>query len=163
MCPYFSPFRDDLISRFLKRHRNVPNFKIHCSSKGCGTSFKTYDDFRMHCIRNHPDYLELEPNNADSQIEYDFDHGIADEDHDVHTCMVDMENDSKMADAQYLLRLRAGYNLSQAAVSDIILSTRSVFAERLHKVTQRLLQSLPPDVLHSVDEENVFKESLFDG
>ena len=59
--------------------------------------------------------------------------------------------------------MRSGFNLSQAAVSDIILSTRALFSERLDIVKDRLLQAMPENIANTMNMDDIFQESLFDG
>lgn len=40
MCPFYSNNRQKLFKHLIKRHRNAPNFIVHCSAVGCGASFK---------------------------------------------------------------------------------------------------------------------------
>ena len=53
MCPFYCFETKDLISHLIKRHRNAPNFAVHCSSPGCGATFRNIVSFRSHCFRKH--------------------------------------------------------------------------------------------------------------
>ena len=158
MCPFYSNVRDELIYHLLKRHRNAPNFIVHCSSDGCGASFKSYNSFRMHCIRNHcSDQLQKEITifENDDLLEQDV------ETFDGDNESVDYEE--KISDAQYLLKLKAGHNLSNTAIDEIVLSTKSLLSDRLEKVKKSLREVIPIEVLNDENMENILHVSLFDG
>ena len=124
MCPVFCNTRNDLIKHLFKRHRNEPNFIVHSASEGCGASFRTDDSFRMHCSRKH---LAEELNNTNGTVEDDAMDIMEDQEVDTQYISNDFQRESM--DAQYLLKLRAGHSLSQAAIQDIVMSTRSLFSD----------------------------------
>ena len=67
-------------------------------------------------------------------------------------------------DSQYLLKLRAGHSSSQAAIEDIVMSTRSLFSDtgRLDMIKDKIINALPLEKQHDVDFSKPFSDSLFD-
>ena len=142
MCPVFCNTRNGLIKHLFKKHRNEPNFIVHSAFEGCGASFRTDDSFRMHCSRKH---LAEELNNTNGTVEDD--------------AM------RESMDTQYLLKLRAGHSLSQAAIQDIVMSTRSLFSDtgRLDMIKDKIINALLLEMQNDVDFNKLFSDSLFNG
>ena len=160
MCPVFCKTRNDLIKHLFKRHRNEPNFIVHSASEGCGASFRTDDSFRMHCSRKH---LVEELNNTNGTVEDDAMDIMEDQEVDTQYISNDFQRESM--DAQYLLKLRAGHSLSQAAIQDIVMSTRSLFSDtgRLDMIKDKIINALPLEMQNDVDFNKLFSDSLFNG
>lgn len=112
----------------------------------------------MHLKRKHPNFLEI--NNADEEGNADC--YMQNENEECMETDNDNEVDTKAVDAQYLLRLRSGFHLSQFAVSEVILSTRALFTERLDLIKDRLFQALPNNIVNTIDIDELFQERLFD-
>jgi hypothetical protein len=64
-------------------------------------------------------------------------------------------------DTQYLLKLRAGHSLSQAAIQDIVMSTRSLFSDtgRLDMIKDKIINALPLEMQNDVDFNKLFSDS----
>ena len=149
LCPYFTNDSKDFSKHLLRRHRNAPNFMVHCSYAACGTSFKTYKMFYQHCMRKHFDF-----ENDEGEIEDE-----NEEENDV-----EMEDDGvPYNEAQYLLKLKAGMNLSQNGIDEIVLSTKTLLEEKLSIIKANLEESLPPNVRQTICFEDLFKSNLFEG
>jgi hypothetical protein len=111
----------------------------------------------MHCSRKH---LAEELNNANGTVEDDTMDIM--EDQEVDTQYISNDFDRKSMDAQYLLKLRAGHNLSRAAIQDIVMSTRSLFSDRLDMIKDKIINALPLEMQNAVDFNKIFSDSLFD-
>lgn len=155
MSPVFCTSSNELIKHLFKRHRHETNFIVHCSSQGCGASFKTYDSFRMHCSRKH---VEEDLNEANVAVEDE-----AMEDQELDTSYIANDFDRKSMDAQYLLKLRAGHSLSQAAIQDIVVSTRSLFSDRFDIIREKMRTALPIEMQNAINFDEIFSDTLFIG
>lgn len=157
MCPFFCKQQYELITHLLRRHRNDANFKVHCSTKGCGTTFKSYNAFQMHCKRKH----SLHQNKTDDDAHICDDNETEDNIMDCVSHNSDTTDEQKV-DAHFILKMTAEYHLSQTAISNVILSTRCLFNERLEIVKNRLKQALPV-ALGDINLDEIFHENLFQG
>lgn len=111
----------------------------------------------MHCSRKH---LAEELNNANGIVEDDT--MAIMEDQELDTQYISNDFDRTSMDAQYLLKLRAGHSLSRAAIQDIVMSTRSLFSDRLDMIKDKLINALPLEMQNAVDFNKMLSDSLFD-
>lgn len=154
MCPFFAPLRSELIKHLTSKHRNSPNFIIHCAAQGCGASFRNVRTFQKHCYRHHThnedEAIQNAPLGNDEQFENDA--------QDINP--LDMQESKKIIEAQYILKLKAFHNLSQIAVDDIIGSTKLLIEEHCSSIKNKLLQIDPAELTTEAIEEAFMYESF---
>lgn len=51
----------DLLSHINRSHSQDPSFHVVCSINGCPTTFRKYNSFYRHVIRNHPAEYNYDP------------------------------------------------------------------------------------------------------
>ena len=153
MCPFFSKSQIMLLKHLNKQHKYSKKYIIHCCSKGCGRSFKSYSTFRKHCWRKHKKEL-------DEEEELGCDENLTDEETDRDSVKTGNKVSQRQLDeATYLLNLKVGCRISQTAVDQIVISTKDLLSERLSAVREAV-QGQVPDLSFL---EGVLKNDLFEG
>lgn len=152
MCPYFSPDTQKLLHHVVRRHKNAPSFIAHCNAKGCGASFRNYNSFKIHIKRRHQDYCS--PYNPTDMIEnQDLNDGLQEHIEDDNS-----ELDTTRAEAVFLLKLKAGQNISDAAMQEVILSVRDLYQSRFDAMSKTLQGEAREDLLNFPDASTAFSE-----
>ena len=67
----------------------------------------------------------------------------------------------KIMDAQFILRLRSQFSLPQAAIDDIMLSTKTLVSDRFKYANQKLINRIPDGTLSDNDIIEIFADSSF--
>lgn len=159
MCPFYSNNRQKLFKHLIKRHRNAPNFIVHCSAVGCGASFKKIGTYYVHCHRKHSQIgnnsVDNEDDDTDNPDTEDF---LNDETTTSHNNL-----ERKLSEAQYLLKLKSQHNLTQVSISEIIDATKGLIADRLQIVKKKLVEHLPCEIVDTIPLNEIFHDNSFQG
>jgi len=128
MCPYFGSHHERLMSHLLRKHRDDPNFIIHCNFSGCGVSYRNYLSFKKHVFRTHASVNPSinQPHTYEECIELE---NVCD---NIENVCDNIENEVAKSEAAFLLKLEVKHNVSQSGIADIMESVNTLFASKMH-------------------------------
>ena len=150
LCPFFGASVDSLTAHLIRRHKHDMHFIVHCSV--CGASFGKINSFEKHFKRQHF-------KDSFHQVS-----GIIEEGHlsdaGYEFCDEGGSN-SKKEEALYLLKLKAGHQLSDEAVNEVMLTTRELVNSKCKKL--RLLLNQEEIANTAIVNEISTMEHVFEG
>lgn len=157
MCPFFCNIKEKFFRHLVRRHKHTPNFIIHCSVHGCGASYTKVGAFRVHLLRKH----HKTPINFDNDTLDNDENDIGNQEEDYHEMEDENDLHRKIMDAQFILRLRAQFSLPQAAIDEILLSTKTLVSDRFKYAKQKLINCIPDGTLSDNDISEIFANRSF--
>ncbi len=172
ICEYLSPSLVLHVSHLRLVHSQDPSFRFSCNIGGCSQQFLAFSAFNSHVYREHRVALGLEksgeiissmnpaPSNA---VQISSETALADEyeqtdgsEHGPYTS-ADQPSFSGASDhveylkenAEFIMRLSEGRQLSQVAITDVIKGCRSVCQQAVLQVREGVLSTLADAELDS--------------
>ncbi|XP_062578360.1 uncharacterized protein LOC134240278 isoform X1 [Saccostrea cucullata] len=159
MCPYYGKTKEEILQHLVRRHKNEPKFKVHCSKPGCGSSFNKIRSFSQHLYRKHSSdvFSEIESDEEETTEEMSITH------EDVDNEELTPEQNKKRSEAQFLLKMIADHNLSQRAIEDIITSTKLMLNDQSNVIKSELSKKIPENIFNQLDFNQIIRDTSFSG
>ena len=139
-------------------HSSDSSFAISCGIDQCSRTFKTFSAFNSHVYRNHrtavmpvseaittPSHFQISEDNMCGESSTVVNNALVEDLLEVrHLLDLDKE-DQEIASAKFILKLKEGRNMSQAAVDDVVDECQALVEHLISRlkagVNERLSQS----------------------
>ena len=167
LCSYSTTNLQALTSHICKLHKSHPKFHVYCTA--CLHSYTKWDSYRKHIHRGcksiaasegmppqPPAFLADTSSDSDSDFPPSFSSELE--------AMSTDPASQQWHEAAYILNIKEPYFLSQAAVDQVVSSTKDLFTALLRKVLGWLKERLAPNSYSLVmNEMGEISNSLFNG
>lgn len=137
MCSFSTGVYDRYFSHLVRRHRNESNFIVNCCFDNCMYSSKSWNAFKIHVSRRHPDKVRVDGFRDSLHV--------VDNDDDMETGELHSlpERDRRtLSFAAFLLKMECEHKMSQRALNDLAHCTADLVAEHMQIYRDELQQNL---------------------
>ena len=138
LCLYSTELFPLFQKHYIRCHRHDPNFSVACCIGSCAYTTKTWNNFKVHVHQKHHETsdnamdadIALLQNNDEPEM------ALSDE------CIPDVAH----FNAMFTLCLETKFNMSQAAIDNVVSTAQNLVEHHLHQYKQKVIEKM--DSLH---------------